>query len=261
MARRWRLLRDRLGSVESAAGRAGGGACYVEACERLRWRGGVPRGHGEGVGYPPVDSFQKPGIQSWYGVNTSPFHPRTKFQNTRTMTKPRAKRPKSTGTADSIRQAAATLRIPLDTLREAKAAGCPAFRGGRVRLHEFTAWIADPANSELMKERLSDIDAVNLDIARERLRILRIKADSQERVLIPAAEVKRTVQQAVFGFKRKILALPRRMAQRVMCETDPIQVEQILYDECWDALDELSKGEWAAPGEESTPPPVRISEK
>ena len=41
---------------------------------------------------------------------------------------------------DSIASAAATLKVATDVLREAKAAGCPAFRSGRVYRDELLRW-------------------------------------------------------------------------------------------------------------------------
>ena len=44
---------------------------------------------------------------------------------------------------DSQRQAAATLKIDISELREAKAEGCPAFRSGRVYTAPLLAWLAE----------------------------------------------------------------------------------------------------------------------
>jgi hypothetical protein len=44
---------------------------------------------------------------------------------------------------DSQAQAAATLKIDISDLREAKAEGCPAFRSGRVYTARLLAWLAE----------------------------------------------------------------------------------------------------------------------
>jgi hypothetical protein len=52
---------------------------------------------------------------------------------------------------DSQAQAAATLKIDISDLREAKAEGCPAFRSGRVYTAPLLAWLAEkrPRRAEL----------------------------------------------------------------------------------------------------------------
>jgi hypothetical protein len=51
--------------------------------------------------------------------------------------------PKLPAYFDTQAQAAATLKIDLSELREAKAEGCPAFRSGRVYIAPLLAWFAE----------------------------------------------------------------------------------------------------------------------
>lgn len=55
-------------------------------------------------------------------------------QKTKTRTSP--------FTADSMKSAAGILSIPLAAVKDAKAAGCHAFRNGRIDLDELRAWFA-----------------------------------------------------------------------------------------------------------------------
>lgn len=54
--------------------------------------------------------------------------------------------------ATSFKQASALLMVSIETLKEAKAAGCNAFRSGRVYLKEYREWIQTspptPENTE-----------------------------------------------------------------------------------------------------------------
>ena len=51
--------------------------------------------------------------------------------------------PKQVAYFDSQASAAATLDLGIDMLRDAKAAGCPAFRSGRVYREELLRWLKE----------------------------------------------------------------------------------------------------------------------
>lgn len=109
--------------------------------------------------------------------------------------------------ADTMGAAAAMTGHSEENLSRAKAAGCPAFRGSRVYLGELVAWI--DANPEVVATGNSDLDAVQLDIARERLRKFRIENDTAEGRLVPAADIAPLVEQ----FGRDLLSILRRVLE------------------------------------------------
>lgn len=55
--------------------------------------------------------------------------------------------PKRVAYFDSQASAAATLKIDIYELRDAKAAGCPAFRSGRVYRDELISWLKEHRSS------------------------------------------------------------------------------------------------------------------
>jgi hypothetical protein len=56
---------------------------------------------------------------------------------------------------DSQASAAATLNLDIDILRDAKAAGCPAFRSGRVYREELLRWLKEHPIARYKPEALS----------------------------------------------------------------------------------------------------------
>ncbi len=83
------------------------------------------------------------------------------------------------GTADSMKAAAAMSGFTEDQLGRAKAAGCPAFRGSRVQLAELAEWMAEYGDT--LPTGNTALDAINLEIAREKLRKVRFSNDVEER--------------------------------------------------------------------------------
>jgi hypothetical protein len=77
-----------------------------------------------------------------------------------------------------------------------------------------------------------------------KISLLELELFKRRRELIPSVEVKRSVTQAVFGFKRKLLAIPKRVSQILAAESDAISIEERLNEEIYDALESLSRGEW-----------------
>lgn len=88
--------------------------------------------------------------------------------------------------ADSMEAAAAILsgesnpahRLAADDLKRAKSAGCPAFRGSRVYVDELLEWWDE--NSDTLPTGNDELDAINLEIAREKLRKVRFANDVEE---------------------------------------------------------------------------------
>jgi hypothetical protein len=65
--------------------------------------------------------------------------------------------PKKPAYFDSQASAAATLKIDVSELREAKAEGCPAFRSGRVYTAPLLAWFACPSCAQHISATRSQI--------------------------------------------------------------------------------------------------------
>lgn len=88
--------------------------------------------------------------------------------------------------ADTMEQAAGMLagepdpaqRLTREQIARAKAAGCIAFRGGRVYVDELLTWW-DEFGAELATGN-SELDALNTEIAREKLRAVRFKNEVDE---------------------------------------------------------------------------------
>lgn len=80
--------------------------------------------------------------------------------------------------ADSMDQAAALSGITLDRIKRAKSAGCPAFRGSRVYIEELVEWMQD--NADTLPTGNDELDKLNLEIAREKLRKARFSQDVEE---------------------------------------------------------------------------------
>lgn len=94
-------------------------------------------------------------------------------------------------TFDSLKAAAAGLRLPLRVLQAAKRAGCTAFRSNRVYASELLAWLeANPAAIEMAGEDPRD------EKIREEIRKLRIANDAKEGRLVERAWVGEKMQRA-----------------------------------------------------------------
>ena len=91
-------------------------------------------------------------------------------------------------TFDSLRAAAAALKLPLRTLQAAKRGGCPAFKSNRVYEAELLKWLeANPVieTNDPRDEKL-----------REEIRKLRIANDAKEGRLVERAWVGSRIQHA-----------------------------------------------------------------
>jgi hypothetical protein len=96
-----------------------------------------------------------------------------------------------TRTFDSLKAAAAAMKLPMRLLKAAKAAGCPAFRSNRVYEAELIEWIANnPEAAEMAGDDPRD------EKLREEIRKLRIANDAKEGRLIERAWVAERMQRA-----------------------------------------------------------------
>jgi hypothetical protein len=147
--------------------------------------------------------------------------------------------------AASMKAACSITGLAKDVVQTAKKAGCEAFlANGSVRCDDLIEWIAE--RPEIL-EAANDSPNFELERAlktRAERRLKEHELDLRHGSVIPVDEVRRAVTQMVFSAKRKLLAIPKRMSQRLAAETDAIEIEERLNDELYDALESLSKGEW-----------------
>lgn len=96
------------------------------------------------------------------------------------QSKPKAKRGTAGEYVESMKVAEAQWKIPVHVLRVAKAAGCPAFSGSRIKRAELEQWLAEnpeakaegdqaATEAQLRRQKLNnEVTLGNLRIARER---------------------------------------------------------------------------------------------
>ena len=96
--------------------------------------------------------------------------------------------------------------------------------------------------------------------ASQRARLTKAKADAAEMVaraqlgeLVPAAEVRETWIALVSVMRTRMLAIPARVAARVMMQKTIVEVAALIRNEIYEALDALAKGQV------ETTAPLRIS--
>jgi hypothetical protein len=81
--------------------------------------------------------------------------------------------PRQTAYFDSQASAAAALKLDVYDLRDAKAAGCPAFRSGRVYRDELIKWFENRAHeSTARRAAKSDDEIVSADAWKDRRSVL-----------------------------------------------------------------------------------------
>jgi hypothetical protein len=165
---------------------------------------------------------------------------------------------------DSQRQAAATLKIDISELREAKAEGCPAFRSGRVYTAPLLAWFAekrqrradltgaetangvlDPGlvdqsrkNAELPKSHW-DRKKAQLDYERA---LYRFEVEKEKYVELN--EITIAVGQMLVGFRTAINMLPANAARWLVGLRDFHQIKDKLQTEVDVVLNSLGRGDY-----------------
>jgi hypothetical protein len=82
------------------------------------------------------------------------------------------------------------------------------------------------------------------EIKGERLRKLKIANDASLRDLIPAEEVRLDVTRGFTELKTQLLVIPRRVAQPLSMESDPVAVEERIQAEIESVLETMSRNEW-----------------
>lgn len=88
---------------------------------------------------------------------------------------------------DTMKQAASAMGLELKTLKKAKGAGCPAFRGSRVYREQLSAWLEEH-RAEIVASRSKE--DVQIEKLLEEVRKLRIANDQKDRIVILKDKVK-----------------------------------------------------------------------
>jgi hypothetical protein len=133
---------------------------------------------------------------------------------------------------DSQASAAATLKIDISELRQAKTEGCPAFRSGRVYTAPLLAWFAEkrrrraefaaPKTAEESgvgvvdnSERDAELPKSHWDRKKARLDYERAlyKFEVEQEKYLPADAIKISVGQMLAGFRTALNMLPSSAAR------------------------------------------------
>lgn len=88
--------------------------------------------------------------------------------------------------ADNMEAAVALSGLSRDELARAKSAGCPAFRGSRIYIAELLEWYDE--NRDTLPTGNSELDAITLEIAREKLRKAKLANDVEHGLYIRREE-------------------------------------------------------------------------
>lgn len=144
--------------------------------------------------------------------------------------------------ADSMEAAVAILagesepahRLGADDMKRAKAAGCPAFRGSRVYVDELVEWWDE--NADTLPTGNNELDAINLEIAREKLRKVRFANDVDEGRYIKKEDEAPKIEALGLELKATLIKrledeLPDRLAMRPRDEIVGI-MRQVVSELC-----------------------------
>lgn len=153
--------------------------------------------------------------------------------------------------ADSLGQAGSMLGLPVRLLQTAKAAGCPGFRGGRVYLIEVQEWLAKPENLAVLKAQSIELEKVELDIAKEKLRLIRHRADLATQQVIPVGDVRESFLRAILAAKSRWFAAETNVTMLASVDLQlsaeqATKLREILAHEIRESLLELSRCKWAS---------------
>jgi hypothetical protein len=158
---------------------------------------------------------------------------------------------------DSQASAAATLKIDISELREAKAAGCPAFRSGRVYTAPLLAWLAEkrrrsrevgntkrdngvadhaPQKDQELSKAYWDRKKAHLDYERA---LYRFEIEQEKH--LPLAEISGAVGQMLVGFRTALNMLPANAARWLVGLRDFHQIKDKLQSEVDAVLNSLGR--------------------
>jgi hypothetical protein len=165
---------------------------------------------------------------------------------------------------DSQAQAAATLKIDISELREAKAEGCPAFHSGRVYTKPLLAWLAekrqqraDLAAAETAhgvldpdlvdhSEKDSELPKSHWDRKRARLDYERAlyRFEIEKEKYVELNEITVAVGQMLVGFRTAINMLPANAARWLAGLRDFHEIKDKLQSEVDAVLNSLGRCEY-----------------
>ena len=166
---------------------------------------------------------------------------------------------------DSQAQAAAVLKLDIYELREAKAAGCPAFRSGRVYRDELLAWLAEKRRQrESLAKRNPDVGVIdNHDLGQQAQKddelpkshwdrkkaqldyeraLYKFEVEKEKYLLTD--EIKLAVGQMLTGFRTALNMLPSSAARWLIGLRDFHDIKAKLQAEVDAVLGALGRGEY-----------------
>jgi hypothetical protein len=126
------------------------------------------------------------------------------------------------------------MELPLAVLRAAKAAGCKAFRGGRVYRAPLVEWLKSN-QSEIETAQSTDLAKmdkaeVELEKARAQCRMFIAKADAMERVVIPKDEAKAEYARAFGIIEEEAKSLMEPDHYRIFIDRCKSRIVEVLPD-------------------------------
>jgi len=165
---------------------------------------------------------------------------------------------------DSQAQAAATLKIDISDLREAKVEGCPAFRSGRVYTAPLLAWFAEKRqqraelaaaknNGDMLDSGLADGSDRGGELPKSHWDRKKAQLD-YERALyrfgvekekyVELNEITIAVGQMLVGFRTAVNMLPSSAARWLVGLRDFHQIKNKLQSEVDVVLNSLGRGDY-----------------
>ena len=134
-------------------------------------------------------------------------------------------------------ETAQKLNVSLTTLDNWRRKGCPHTKTGKQVFFEITA----------LKRWLDNRSSGELDYTQERAKLTRLQAEraaldleQQCGKLLPLEMVILTWQGQVANARAKLLALPNKVASQVLGMESYVEIEHIIRDIIYEALDELA---------------------
>ncbi len=164
---------------------------------------------------------------------------------------------------DSQAQAAATLKIDISELREAKAEGCPAFRSGRVYTAPLLAWFAEKRQRAKLaaakkpggmldsgladgSENEGELPKSHWDRKRAQLDYERAlyRFEVEKEKYVELNEITLVIGQLLVGFRTALNMLPANAARWLVGLRDFHQIKDKLQSEVDAVLNSLGRCEY-----------------
>lgn len=155
--------------------------------------------------------------------------------------KPVKSRTKRQRTVTTLAAASAHTGISVDTLKRLRDAGCDGFASsGRINADKVLAWVAE--NPDAVADDAPDYGlerALKTRVDRQRSELA---LEVERGRLIDVQTAKRIYVGEAVKLKSRLTPIPRRLAQRLAMEADPIKVEEAISREINDALEKVANG-------------------